>query len=158
MNMDRQTGTSAPAVKPRDLLSERDFIETLLCERFNFLLLFYSLVVAGALQTTQPRTFAAILGLGALICTMLAFSIARSQLKLDLILDEVKETCPNDPSVLQDQWANDSARFKRACVPCYARWPVRQSRRRIVGYLIPLVCYLSLWLGAIAGWCEILKP
>ena len=148
----------ADAGQPRDLTAERHFIEGLLCERFNFLLVFFSLVVAGALQTDRPLTFAVVLALGALICTLLAAAIARAQLKLDLILAQLKIHCPTDPAAREDEWAKDAALLADAKVPRYAKRMVSRSRRRLIGYFIPLVCYVSLWAGAVAAAAGWLKP
>ncbi len=63
-----------------------EFIENLLCERFNFLLVFYALTVGGALQTDEQRTFNVVLTFGAVLATVFAFPIARAQFKLALIL------------------------------------------------------------------------
>jgi hypothetical protein len=67
-----------------DLSQERALIENLLCQRFNFLLVFYSLIVAGAFTTSSQRNFNIVLTVGAIISSLFALPIARAQHKLDL--------------------------------------------------------------------------
>ena len=134
-----------------DLSQERAFIENLLCQRFNFLLVFYSLVVAGALTTDVPHYVGIILILGALICSLFALPIARAQHKLDLLLVHIGELHPTHPSRLTDVWASDLSR-----VPMLVRWSVRHSRRDVIGYWIPLICAVTLWIGAILAWTGVL--
>ncbi len=136
-----------------DMSQERAFIENLLCQRFNFLLVFYSLVVAGAFATNSQVNFNIALTLGAFICTLLSFPIARSQHKLDLILKHIWTTQGEHPSKKANDWACDLTG-----VPWLMRYMVRSSRRGMVGYWVPLFCWVSLWIGAILAWLGFLKP
>ena len=136
-----------------DMSQERAFIENLLCERFNFLLVFYSLVVAGAFSTSSRLNFSIALTLGALICSLLSLPIARAQHKLDLILKRIWVEQPDHPSKKTNDWASDLS-----AVPWLMRWSVRGSRRGAIGYWIPLLCSASLWVGAILSWFRIVGP
>lgn len=135
-----------------DLSQERQFIENLLCERFNFLLLFYSIVITGAFATHSQTNFAIVLTLGALICSLFTLPIARAQHKLDLILKEIGKSEPPHPARRTDEWAVDLN-----AVPKLMRWAVRSSRRRMIGYWIPLLCLSSLWVGAVLSWFCVLR-
>jgi len=136
-----------------DMSQERAFIENLLCQRFNFLLVFYSLVVAAAFTTTSQTNLNIVITVGALICLLLSLPIARSQHKLDLILEDIWRTQPEHPSKRSDDRADDLAR-----VPCLMRLAARRSRRGIIGYWIPLFCWVSLCAGAVLAWFGVLKP
>lgn len=144
------TVDAATATEDWDLSQERAFIENLLCQRFNFLLVFYSLVVAGAFTTTSQRNFNIALTVGALVTSLFALPIARAQHKLDLILRRLGELHPSHPARMTDVWASDLS-----MVPVIIRPIVRYSRRDVIGYWIPLLCALSLWVGALLAWAGV---
>ena len=59
------------SISPRwDISQERAFIETLLGQRFNFFLVFFALISAGALNARGWPSWvqSAVLALGAIIC------------------------------------------------------------------------------------------
>jgi hypothetical protein len=62
-----------------DMSHERAFMETLLGQRFNFFLVFFSFVLAGALNSHTQRYFQLILSLGTIICWRLALVVIRTQ-------------------------------------------------------------------------------
>lgn len=152
--MDRPKTRDGPKAvdPPWDLSQEREFIENLLCQRFNFLLLFYSLVVAGAVATQSQTNFSIILTLGALICTLVSLPIARAQHKLELILKHIRLRDRHHPSCLTDEWVDDVTE-----VPWLFRAIVRRSTRTMIGYWIPLLCSASLWIGAVLSWFGVLR-
>jgi hypothetical protein len=143
------TSTSASTVAGDTwtLSQEREFIENLLCQRFNFLLLFYSLVLAGAFATTSDRNFSIVLTIGAIVCSMIVFPTARAQHKLDLIIRELGRRDPAHPARLTDVWSSDLTMVPRLMRPI-----VRRGRRDVIGYWIPIVCALSLWIAATLAW------
>ena len=75
-----------------DMSQERVFIETLLNQRFNFFLIFFSLVLAGAINAKEQLHFQLVLSLGTVICFLFASVLRRSQQKLDLIILTSSET------------------------------------------------------------------
>lgn len=78
-----------------DISQERAFVENLLGQRFNFLLLFFSIFVTGAVNAREaPVLQAIVLSLGAIIALFLALAIWRTQRKLDLILAHLGKTHP----------------------------------------------------------------
>jgi hypothetical protein len=69
-----------------DLSQERVFMENLFCQRFNFFIVIFSLVIAGAASAnTQPK-LDAILWLGFVLCTLVALTLYRNYVKLIWIL------------------------------------------------------------------------
>jgi hypothetical protein len=144
---------SGSAGKPSWSLSqEREFTENLLCQRFNFLLVFYSLVIAAAFTTSLQVNFSVVLTMGALICSLFTLPIARAQHKLDLILLHLGKEEQEHPTHRTDEWATDLT-----AVPKVLRPLVRKSRRRMIGYWIPVLCSVTLWLGALLSWLCILR-
>ena len=112
-----------------DMGSERDYMENLLNQRFNFLIVFFSIVIAGAVSSNCDIHYTIILIIGAVISCLITLTIWRCQRKLDLIMEALPET---HPAKLIDTRAGQ-----------------RGSVRRIIGYIIPTLCSLILTTGAI---------
>lgn len=121
-----------------DMSQERAFIENLLGQRVNFFLLLFSLVIAGAISSKNQQHLIIVLVLGAIICWLLALTIFRSQQKLDLILDELMKN-EEHPVAIIDKKAKGI------------------SMRRIIGYIVPISCSISLTIGALLSWANILN-
>ena len=120
-----------PERSPRwDISQERAFVENLLGQRFNFLLVFFSIFIAGAVNIkTDPVLRAAVLTLGATIAFFLAWAILRTQRKLDVILRNLH---PSHPHKIIEE-----------------RLP---TGRYFVGYVIPWICFVALFLWAFYSW------
>lgn len=116
---------------------EREFIENLLNQRFNFLLIFFSLVIAGALSAKTQAHLALLLLVGSIICWLVSITIFRSQQKFDILFAMLP---PKHPAKKIDQLA------KR----CF-------GTRRVIGYILPLFCSSLLTLGAILAYLGILR-
>lgn len=123
----------------RTMVEERDFSENLLCTRFNFFLIFFSLVVGGAISTSDPLYFKIVLCLGATISFLLALTIARIQKKLDIILEDLFKTEDHVMKIINDR-----------CTGI--------SMRKLIGYWIPTICCSVLILGAILAVTDCLPP
>jgi len=126
---------NADKASPRwDMSQERAFVENLLGQRFNFLLVFYSIFVAGAVQARESHLLQAIvLSLGAIVSFCLMLAVRRAQEKLDVIL-LLLFSDPTHPATI----ANNRATGK--------------SRRKMVGYVVPTICCMSLAVWAIIAW------
>ena len=86
----KQTAAERDKASPVwDMSQERAFIENLLNHRFNFFLVFFSIVLAGAVNAKTQTHLQIILGLGSVICVLFAMVLRRSQEKLDLILNDL---------------------------------------------------------------------
>lgn len=118
---------------------ERAFMENLLCSRFNFFLVFFALVVAAAVSTSEESHFKIVLTLGAAISVPFALTIARAQAKLDLALEHLFNTEGHPTNVLNEECGGISMR----------RW---------IGYWIPLACCVALVVGATLAWIGYLVP
>src|SRR4029453_1306997 len=80
---------SASEADKWDMSKERELIDTLLGQRFNFFLVFFALMVNGALDARayhDTQLVNGILTVGATVSLLLALSIGRLQKKLDAIL------------------------------------------------------------------------
>jgi hypothetical protein len=125
-------------ISPRwDISQETAFTETLLGQRFNFLLVFFSLVTGGAINAREsPLVQASVLSMGGVICLCLMLAIHRAQQKLDLIIKVILQD-PEHPVTVIDGMATGP------------------SRRRLIGYYIPTFCFVSLACWALLEWAMI---
>ncbi len=55
-----------------DMSQERAFMEDLVCQRFNFFLILFSLILAGAASTDTQLMMILVLALGTFICSLKA--------------------------------------------------------------------------------------
>ncbi len=113
------------------LSEEREFMENLLNQRFDFLLVFYALVIAGAVSANSQLQFSIILIVGAVVCLFLGLSIYRANTKLTLIIDRIFQ----DPTHIVTQ-INEEAKKMRGRSLFSVRW--------IIGWFIPLLCFVTL--------------
>lgn len=112
---------------------EREFIENLLCQRFNFFVVFFGLIVAGALATRSEILFCAILWIGAFVSLLLATTLFRAQIKLDFILEGFFKNSRGHPATIVHEGCKDE-------------W--LGSVRKVIGYGIPSLCTVLLFVGA----------
>jgi hypothetical protein len=122
-----------------DMSQERAFIENLLARRFNFFLVFFSIVMAGSVNAKTQHQLQIMLGIGSAICILFALVLARSQEKLDLCLADLF-TDPSHPATIIDQRASKGG-----------------SRRRVLGVWIPRLCCTVLIVGFILSLCGVLS-
>jgi|SRR6185369_1806474 len=122
-----------------DMSQERVFIENLLTQRFSFFLIVFSLILAGAINSKMQIQFQVVLTLGAIVTTLFACVLGRSQEKLDLILTDLFAD-PSHPASIINRRAKQGG-----------------SRRRLIGVWIPRFCYLVLIAGAFLAWLDVLR-
>jgi hypothetical protein len=113
-----------------DMSDEREFIENLLNQRFNFFLIFYSLVLLAALGAKADSHLRFIIWFGFFICILLAWTIWRAQQKVDAALTKHLFKSAHPAHTLNDEVKGPSARW-------------------VLGYLIPPLCTLTLLVGGI---------
>jgi hypothetical protein len=121
-----------------DMSQERAFMENLLNQRFNFFLVFSSLVIAGSLNAKEQRHLQLVLTVGAVVCSLLMLTLLVAQCKLDIIL-----------GLLEGDESHPYGIVKRL-----AQMP---SARRIVGYIIPVLISLVLIVASACAWTGCLK-
>lgn len=110
---------------------ERMFIENILNQRFNFLLVFVGLVVSGAINARDNKLLQlAVLLFGTVVSFLLSWAIFRAHQKLDVIL-----------KTLYSDTTHPAAMVNKAVCGCSARW--------IIGWGIPFLCSAFLLIGAI---------
>jgi hypothetical protein len=126
-----------------DLSQERVFIENLFCQRFNFFIVIFSLVIAGAAgANTQPK-LDAILWVGLVLCTLVALTVYRIYVKLIWVLRSLHKI-PEHPVAQSGVYVKQLG--ARGLFGVNA----------IIGIIIPLICCSTLLAGAILASFRIL--
>jgi len=116
---------------------ERAFIESVLNQRFNFLLVFVSLILAGAINAhAWPIVQTIVLTFGTIISGGISITIQRAHHKLGLIMEILKRDKTHPFTII------DNAAGGRT-----VRW--------IIGWFIPLLCFFTLDGAAAWGWWTI---
>lgn len=128
----------APISDSWNMSKEREFMENLLGQRFNFYLLFISLTVVGFATTNNKLYGQLILLIGSVVAWMLTSVLLRSQDKLEYIM-EVLFRNHSHPAKIIDQMVGG------------------KSKRRLIGKWIPLVCSIFLTLGFLVHLCYLVS-
>jgi hypothetical protein len=128
-----------------NLSNEREFVENLFCQRFNFMLVLYSLFIAAAASANTQLKLIAILGLGGLVTMLTSFTIWRAYVKL-IVNFKMLYRLEDHPISVVAKENNLQSPIKRA-------FPVNS----ILGIWIPLICSSSLVAGFILACTNHLK-
>ncbi len=111
-----------------DISQERACLEPLLNQRFNFFLVFFSLVAVGSVNAREQEMLWALLLIGAVVTTMLLLVLLHTQEKLDLTL-----------GILLADTSHPASAVQAACTS--------KTKRGYIGKWIPLFCTSVLWIG-----------
>jgi hypothetical protein len=128
-----------------DFNQEREFMENLLCTRFNFLLVVYSLILAAAAATSSQSNMTIVLYLGSILTFLISITIWRCYVKFDIVCNFLHHL-PDHPF--------ECIRNETKAKGLIGLTGVNS----IIGLWIPLFCFLSLLCGAILAGLAILKP
>jgi hypothetical protein len=113
---------------------ERAFVESVLNQRFNFLLVFVSLIVTGAVNARDTAKLqACVLTFGAVISLCMLPTIYRSHQKLDILMRILKKDKTHPVGFTEEKVDGFSVRW-------------------IIGWFIPLLCVIALAAAAVASW------
>lgn len=115
---------------------EREFLETLMNSRFNFLLLAYGVVVAGAIAATSIKVAYFVLVVGLVICGALALATYRAYTVVLPIIQLLKSDASSPLS-----WASSEADKKHR---------LSVTANRVIGSLVPKFCVATLLLAVLA--------
>jgi len=119
-----------------DMSQERMFIENLLCQRFNYFLIFFSITVAGFGGAKNSIYGEVILVLGSIIIYLFSEVLHWNQKKLNAILDDLYKDDSHPAKIIDDI--------------------VGHSRRKIIGVIIPQICAGVLITASVINFIYIL--
>jgi hypothetical protein len=126
---------------------EREFGENLFCQRFNFLLVAYSLIITACASTEKMELLKLTLIVGFILCFLTTLAIWRAYAKLIVILN-ICYRIADHPLVLVDRENKKWSRWHRGV-------PVNHY----LGLWIPIGCTISLavalWAIYLGGWAPV---
>jgi hypothetical protein len=114
-----------------DISQERVFVFTLVNQRLQFLILFCSMVVAGAINTQSPERVQFILIIGATISWLFSAVIVRTQARLTAVLNIIEQD-PTHPYTIVTLQTKQKYRIQP-----------------LVSYVIPALCSITLTIGSL---------
>ena len=114
-----------------DISQERVFTMTLLNQRIHFLLLFFSLVVGGALNAKQQLHMNIILGIGAVVSWLLIVPVLQTQERVDKIMQIICSDPTHPYSIVSSQLGG------------HVRITV------VTSYIVATLCCVLLTVGAV---------
>lgn len=115
-----------------DMSQERAFIETLLNQRFNYFLIFYSLIFVGFVNSKNPLLGETILIFGSIISIFFILVLYRTHNKLDKILEVLSQDNTHPVSIIDNLVGG-------------------VSRRKHIGKTIPTICCIFLWTSCLVN-------
>lgn len=116
------------------LTEERTHIETVVIQRFNYLIVFFGVILVGSLNVQDQLQKAIVLLVSSLITFLIGMTIERAHVKLRFVMDRLY-SIPNHPASQANRHAN----------------LVSGSRQGLVGVWIPAICAVALLvLGILA--------
>jgi Na+/glutamate symporter len=117
-----------------NMSQEREFMENLLCQRFNFFLVLYSLTIAGAFNASTSINMVILLLLGFVVCCLVACTVYRAHVKHHWIMQRFyKGDYGNEHPI---KVVNDAMIEKG--------WKAGRSVSKLVGIVVPLGCSFFL--------------
>lgn len=119
-----------------DLSQERQFMENLFCQRFNFFIVIFSLVVAGAATADTAWKLNAVLIIGLVVCKLVWLTVYRNYVKLIWILKRLHKEAHHPVAVSGRAIKALGARGLFGVNP-------------IIGIWIPAFCCVTLLLAAV---------
>jgi hypothetical protein len=134
-NLSSEDRDSKPPVW--DMSQERVLMEQNLAQRFNFFLLFFALVIGGALNAREQLHFQVVLTLGAFISGVLTAALSRTATRLNAVLENLR-TDPTHPYTIISTTVGD-----------------RGVRKWLWQYL-PRACFGCLVIAAALSWLSVL--
>ena len=129
-----------------DFWDERVQVENLLCQRFNFLIVCYSLFIAAFAVIPDRTSKIILLSVGCIVIWLISIFVRRAWFKLDynlkclFVLHE-----KNNGIQLIDQYAANKGKLIKCILKCLG---IRYNQ--IIGSIIPNLMWISLAIGILA--------
>lgn len=127
--------------KRDEYLKEREFLENLMNSRFNFLLVVYGIVIAGAVAASSVKVAYFLLAVGLFTCGSLALATYRAYTVVMPIVALLK--------------ADSSTPLAWASAQADKHHWISVTANRVIGSLMPMFCVVTIILaliGLYVGW------
>lgn len=136
------TGAKGDGCSPVwDMSQERQFMETLMNQRFNFFVAFVGLILVAAVNSHDDTYFKVILWIGFIFAALLSYSILRSFVKLNTAFEYLKNLGEKHPMAHVDSKHNKGQKMK---------WPFAKWRaKHLIGWVIPFASTALLGISAL---------
>jgi disulfide bond formation protein DsbB len=131
-----------------NMSDEREFMENLLCQRFNFFLVMFSLILAAAFTARPHLDRTLILATGVILSVMVWLTLYRAHVKHHWIMQHLYGR-PEHPAAIVNTEVKKQGRKSFRSVSWF------------VGVGIPLLCVLVLLVFTVIsaiGWFEDTRP
>ena len=112
---------------------EREFMEKLVCQRFNYFLVFFAIIIASAVNAKTQLHFQLILSIGTIISSLIACTIWSANYVLNEIFNNFI-------------WVETSIHPAKKLKGLIN---YRANMRNFIGYYIPIFCCILLAVGSI---------
>jgi hypothetical protein len=129
-----------------DFYAERQFIEELFSQRFNYLIAIFSLFIAAAASVKTQTNLIIVLSLGTVLTTLISITIYRAYIKLIILLKILYKLGDNHVFKVVDK--EIKAMGKKALF----------GVNHIIGVYIPIFCSIILLAGLILAIFEVIIP
>ena len=126
--------------------SERELVESLMYQRFNFLIAAFSIFIAAAASVKTQFHFILIFGIGSIIVLLLSFTIYRAYLRLFVLLKILYKLGENHVLPIVHKEVESLKTVKL--------WNVNP----IIGIVVPIFCSAIMILGLVLSIFKILVP
>ncbi|MGB8420862.1 helix-turn-helix domain-containing protein [Paraburkholderia sp.] len=133
-----------------DMSQERVFLESLMNQRFNFFVVFFSVVIAGAANAKSQRFLQLILTFGFIVELLICPLIYRAQFKLNLIVEYLESDLSHPMTIIDAKVKTKTKGIRRLLTH-------PRIRMHVMGTVAPSICCCILLAGAMAsmaGWLE----
>lgn len=134
--LDHETRDKTPPVW--DMSQERVLMEQLVGQRLNFFLVFFAVIIAGAVNAREQFQLQLVLTIGLMVSMVLLAAINRTSARLDVALSILRQDPTHPYTIIGDQVGGFSVRF-------------------LLWRLLPAFCVALLALGCAAAWANVLS-
>lgn len=119
--------TQISVASAADWAREREHLEIVLIQRFNFFIVFFGVILAATATTGSGLMRTTLLVIGLVICMLIAATLRRAYKKFDVSFRQLEVVYVNHPSFVSTVAIGSEG-----------------SRREWIAYLIPNVCNWTL--------------
>ena len=128
-----------------DFYSEREFVENLFNQRFNYLIVMYSLFITAAATVSSNADLIIVLSLGVVMTILVSLTVYRAYVKMIITL-KILHNLENHVFQIIDKEVKSIGKRSLFGV------------NQITGILIPAICIVTLIIGLICAILGLIGP